>query len=97
MSYRVREELSPDRWSITFECDPRTQAALLRDFPWLRDFRAVLRSRQFLGIEPAPPPETHPLLKRLDDAVNAMLANVNLGEIFPSPGRRGGRRGSRTV
>jgi hypothetical protein len=43
MGYSICQELTPDRWSITFECDPQSRAALLRDFPWLRNIRVPAR------------------------------------------------------
>ena len=36
MSYKITREFTPNRAAIVFEFDPQSEAALLRDFPWLR-------------------------------------------------------------
>jgi hypothetical protein len=38
-NYTVGYFINRSGWGIVFECGPQTQAALLRDFPWLRPIR----------------------------------------------------------
>jgi hypothetical protein len=58
-NYAVQYFINRSGWGIVFECDPRTQAALLTDFPWLRPIRdgfergRPLPSRQQLATDSA--------------------------------------------
>jgi hypothetical protein len=49
MGYIIRQEFTPDRWAIVFECDPQSRAALLQDFPWLRSIGAVVQAHRPLS------------------------------------------------